>query len=728
MKSAAFIVCCVALSACSDNSVGTDGGAAGSESPPRLVLPEAQDAEVTYLDWDTPDVEADAEPPPPPPTCLGQPIECCQTQYWYCPESFQGESLYRMETIVNICDENGVPCTPTGLIGDEDEGGCEWQIVTQSECEEAFQCNPMGDMDLGSLPCEIEVEGEVLNGFQQVVCNKGHVQYGPCDPCTEEVCDGVDNDCDGTTDEGEYQCQTECGNGLGICVGGEIVLCDAPVSTPEVCDGMDNDCDDETDEELVRGCESACEAGVEWCIEGEWSSCTAAQPMEEECDGLDNNCNGLVDEGLQCACPPEMVGALMPCMEDPLVCGQGFKTCECADDECSATQMTQCLALCNWLPPNPNQECDPHLGIIMPEICNNFDDDCDVEIDENLVTECYTGDGGTEGVGICHAGEMVCEAGAWGGVNPQGVFVPELCIDEQTPLEEDLCSGKDDNCDGVIEKVMEPTDILFIVDTSGSMSGTINAVQQAMTMFSNSYSDQEVIQWGLIVGPVDQNDQETLHMATNLVPFQQFLPVLAQTDDDNTSKEMLYDALFLAIRNLVNPVAMPPFPIFWDDDDVASSPTLNNFTVNWREDAKHVVIVFSDEKGQSYLSPETTQEVINQYAAAADDLHIYTFSDDGDQNGPQGWGPVVHNGEWNMLTSNALQMFDRLMQIIDETACGGGGENPAEVEQEAAFTPMGPLYFPYDAGRQNEGLKYILTGHYESYLYRWDEMVCLPPE
>ena len=351
--------------------------------------------------------------------------------------------------------------------------------------------------------------------------------------------------------------------------------------------------------------------------------------------------------------------------------------------------MTQCLAMCTWLPPN-GEDCDPFGGLPTEEVCNNFDDDCDQDIDEDLFSECYTGPDGTVNVGICLPGQMVCHAGNWGN-EFEGLFVEDMCLGEIKPLEEDLCTGNDDNCDGVIENIMEETDILFVVDTSGSMSGTIVAVQTAMSMFSAHYSDQQVIQWGLVIGPVGGVGIEELSMATNLVPFQQFLPVLAGVDDDSTSKEMLYDALYLSIRNLIPPQFGVPQYVW---DGVVSDPSLNNWQINWREDAHHVVIVFSDEEGQSYLNPEIEQQTIIDAANAADDLSIYTFSKPAYKLGNHGWEPVSIGGEWFNLTANANTMFDKLMQIIEETACGGGGEE--EMGASLLFSPLTPLSFPLD--------------------------------
>jgi len=242
-------------------------------------------------------------------------------------------------------------------------------------------------------------------------------------------------------------------------------------------------------------------------------------------------------------------------------------------------------------------------------------------------------------------------------------------MDETLPQEE-ICDGIDNSCDGQIDwgEELPDTDILFIIDWSGSMNDEIDAVLVALNQFATNYADQNALRWGLVVGPrrpMGWMSSEELNLVSNISTFPDFLASFAGLGYDgmDTGKEMLLDAIYLALQNISGntPIDLPS--AVWENG-TASVPTIDQFNLDWRPGADRIVIVFSDENPQSYLIPEVTTQQVILTCQAAPQTKVYTFS----TNQMWEWDEISDacQGVYFSLTSNAIDMYNSLMQILDE--------------------------------------------------------------
>ena len=315
--------------------------------------------------------------------------------------------------------------------------------------------------------------GEVIG--LPTACTKGGGDCVDSDsgihPGAAESCNGIDDNCDGSTDEGNASgCTTfftdsdgdGFGSGSGVCAcsaSGDVTSasgdCDDGSSGihpggAEICNGKDDDCDGVTDGIDAGGCTvffsdadgDGFGKGSGKCLCGAIGSFTATKSGDcddgvfsispaatESCNGVDDNCDGETDEGLL---------LLLYADGD----GDGFG---------SGTSKFACGGESGWA--KVSGDCNDKDASVYPgaaELCNGKDDNCSGTTDEGSPSNCTTfyADGDKDGFGVSPA--CLCVA--------TGVFsaiVNGDCADDNPKIHPggvETCNGADDNCNGVTDE------------------------------------------------------------------------------------------------------------------------------------------------------------------------------------------------------------------------------------------------------------------------------------
>ena len=410
-----------------------------------LAPPPIEDAEV-IIDPADAGVTADAEAPDmmiEPEGCADgdtrpcyegpegtEGVGACAAGVSTCADGEWGRCMDQIRPAqVDACDGTDEDCN--GVVDDSPGTGAAC-AVGQGVC--AMEGVRICDPETGGLRCDAEAPG---------------------DPGVE-ICNDLDDDCDGTADEG-FGLGAPCVRGIGACAREGQVIC-GPEGQPvcgveagdedeEICNGEDDDCDGVIDEHpddaggpcAVAGASGLCAEGTSICRQGALI-CEGPQAIAEDCNGVDDDCDGRTDEGDGGG---PLAGACYEGPEGTLRVG----ACQAGLRVCQAGAWGACEG--QTLPAD--------------EICNRVDDDCDGVVDvldggEACACQpgeeraCYGGPQGTAGLGQCRQGVQRCRDDGTGFTACEGEITPD----------EEVCGGLDEDCDGVSDEVVgagEPCEV-----------------------------------------------------------------------------------------------------------------------------------------------------------------------------------------------------------------------------------------------------------------------------
>jgi len=475
--------------------------------------------------------------------CTETCVEACPKD-WKCDQvtSVGSDTVFicmpRWLGICRPCDEaDDCPLSDSVCHGtDEDGRFCASRCLDDADCPPAdYVCvNLLCVTTLDDCPCD----GPAVEGTLSTTCSHSN-DMGTClgertclpdgltacsaATATEEVCDGMDNNCDDVTDEGTTGLACSLENEFGSCEGtttceAAALGCKGTTPAPELCDGIDNNCDGNTDE----GSADTDEDGLPDCIDpdidddtilNDDDNCPETPNVEQDdldedgdgdaCDNDDDddtildkndNCPKISNleqkdtdnDGLGDVCDDDMDGDNVtndddncpeianPDQEDLDEDGVGDVCTDDMDGDGVPNNQDNCPNVPNSSQENLDQDnfgdicdddddgdgdpddndCAPLDGDIhhqAVEMCNGVDDNCDGDVDETDAIGCtpYYADGDGDGFGDANTTLCACEP-TTGWVTSAGD-----CNDataKASPNAVEACDDMDNNCDGSIDE------------------------------------------------------------------------------------------------------------------------------------------------------------------------------------------------------------------------------------------------------------------------------------